>query len=88
MPEYRVSFDEIEDGVATFALFKDGDFQELVRYPVDDIPDGATVNDQFRPEFDDNGEIVALQYDEELTKREHEEYKEAMERRKEMLDDN
>lgn len=87
MSEYRMSFDEIEEGIATFALFENGNFQELLRFSVDDIPEGATVNDQFRPEFDDDGEVIAMQYDEELTEREHEAYKEAMERRKDMLDD-
>lgn len=87
MAEYRVSFGDVEDEIAQLKLYEDGEFQDYLRYHVEELPEGATKGDQFRPVFDD-GEIVALHYDEELTEREREKGKEAVERYKEMLDDN
>jgi hypothetical protein len=87
MAEYRVSFDEIEDGVVTLPLYKDEEFQRLLRYDIDELPEGASPDDQFRPEFNDDGEVVALHYDEELTQRKHEEFADAVERHRELLDD-
>jgi hypothetical protein len=90
MVDRHVSFEEIEDGVATFVLYKDEGPSESFRYPVDELPAGVDrdqLDCAFRPEFDDDGEIVALHYDEELTQREHEKTKEAIEEYKEMLDD-
>jgi flagellar motility protein MotE (MotC chaperone) len=89
MPEYRASFNEIEEGVATFALYKDEEFQEHLRYAVEDLPDGVDstqLDDQFRPEFED-GEVVALHYDQELTEQKHEEFDEGDERYRQLLDD-
>lgn len=89
MTEYRVSFNRIEDDVATFALYKDEEFQEHLHYGVDELPEGVNqtqLDDQFRPEFED-GEIVALHYDRELTERKHEEFSEGDERYKNLLDD-
>ena len=89
MSEPRVSFDEIEDGVATFVLYKD-DSRELLLYPVDELPEGAErehLFGQFRPEFDDNGEIVALHYDQELTEREHEKAQSIIEKYQDTTDD-
>jgi hypothetical protein len=86
----RVLFDEIEDEVATFVLYKDEGRRELFRYPVDELPEGVD-RDQFggtfRPELDEDGDIVALHYDEELTEQSRAEAEEAYERYKEMLDD-
>jgi hypothetical protein len=86
----RVLFDEIEDEVATFVLYKDEGSRELFRYPIDDLPKGVD-RDQFgctfRPELDDNGDIVALHYDKELTEQSREEAEEAYEQYKEMLGD-
>lgn len=86
----RVLFGEIEEGIATFVLYKDDPPTELFRYPVDELPPGVD-RDQFgctfRPEFNDDGEIVALHYDEELTEQAQEEADAAYERYKELLDD-
>jgi hypothetical protein len=90
MPKYRVSFNDIEDGIAQLTLHKDDDIEEFLHYSLDDSPMGLERDDlgnQFRPEFDDDGEIVALHYDEELTERKREEYTEAAERHNERLDD-
>lgn len=86
MSGYRVSFGDIEDDVAQLKLYKDGEFQDYLRYHIEELPEGATKGDQFRPEFDD-GEIVALHYDDKLTEREREKSREAVGRYKEMLDD-
>jgi hypothetical protein len=87
MPEYRVSYHDFEDGIATLKLFKDEEFQEHLRYSVEELPDGATATDQYRPEFDDDGEIIALHYDEELTKQKRKEFDEGIEKYKDMLDE-
>jgi hypothetical protein len=86
MSEYRVSFGDIEDEVAQLKLYKDGEFEDYLRYRMEELPEEATKGDQFRPIFDD-GEIVELRYDEELTEQEREKGREAVERYKEMLDD-
>lgn len=89
MTEDHVSFSEIEDGVATFVLYKDEGPSELFRYPLDELPPGVNRDQfgcEFRPEYDDDGEIVALHYDEELTQREHEKAQSAIEELKEMTD--
>lgn len=69
MTDYRVSYHDYEEGIATLKLFKNGEFQEHLRYSVEELPDGATATDQYRPEFNDDGEIIALHYDEELTEK-------------------
>lgn len=89
MTEPYVSFREIEEGIATFVLYRDDGPRELFRYPLDELPPGVDRDQsgcEFRPEFDD-GEIVALHYDEELTQREHEKARTAVEELKEMADD-
>ena len=89
MPEYRVSFNRIEDGVATFALYEDGDFQENIHYSVENLPNGVEptqLDDQFRPEFEDE-EIVALHYDPDLTRRKNDEFGDGDGRYGELLGD-
>ncbi|MFC6962059.1 hypothetical protein [Halocatena marina] len=89
MTEYRVSFNRIEDGVATFALYKDEEFQKHLQYDAEDLPEGVDqtqLDDQFRPEFED-GEVVALHHDQELTERKHGEFSEGDERYRNLLDD-
>lgn len=90
MTEPYVSFHEIEDGVATLVLYKPEGPSELFHYPVDELPPGADRDQfggKFRPEFDDDGEIAALHYDEELTQRKQEEAKAELEEYREMIDD-
>jgi hypothetical protein len=91
MAESYVSFNEIEDDVATFVLYTDDPPRELLYYPIDDLPPGVERDQlgcKFRPEFDDDGDIVALHYDEELTQRKHEQAKAELEEFEEMLNDN
>ncbi len=91
MTERYVSFREIEDGVATFVLYKEEGPRELFYYSLDELPEGVDreqLGCEFRPEFDDEGEIAALHYDEELTQREDEKAKAAVEEFKEMVEDN
>lgn len=87
MPDYRVSFLKIEEGVAKLALYKDEDHQDVLYYDIEDLPDGAQPTDQFRPEFNDDKEVVTLHYDDELTERKSKDFKEIIERRKEKSDD-
>lgn len=90
MTEYRVSFDEIEDEVAKLILYKDDEFQEHLRYHIEELPDGAErdhLGGDFRPEFDEEETITALHYDEELSKRKREEAEEGVKRFKEKLED-
>ncbi|UPM45303.1 hypothetical protein [Halocatena salina] len=90
MTERHVSFREIEDGVATFVLYKEEGPSELFRYPLDDLPEGVDRDQygcEFRPELDDDGKIVALHYDKELTQREHEKAQSAIEELKGMTDE-
>lgn len=87
MTEYRVSYHDYEDGIATLKLFKNGEFQENLHYPVGELPEGAAATDQYRPEFDDDGEIIALHYDEELTKQKRGEFDEGVDKYKDMLDE-
>jgi hypothetical protein len=66
---YRVAFIDIEDGYAKFILYKDEEIREDFHYPVNELPEGVKrehLDDQFRPEFDDEGNIVALHHDQEL----------------------
>jgi hypothetical protein len=88
--EYRVAFADIEDGFAKFVLYKNND-RKYFNHPLDQLPEGVNqddLGDQFRPEFDDNGEIVALHHDEELTEQMNKEYDKAHEQFKEMREDN
>lgn len=90
MTEDYVSFNEIEEGVVTLVLYKADGSRELFYYKLDELPAGVDRDQlgcKFRPEFNDNGEIAELHYDEELTQREHEKAQEAVEKYKEMLDD-
>lgn len=87
MPDYRVSFHDLEEGIAKLKLYKDGDVQDHLQYPIDELPEGATATDQYRPEFDEAGEITALHYDAELTEQMREEFDEGVEKYKDMLDD-
>lgn len=90
MSEYRVSFNDIEDGMAHLSLHEDDEIREFLHYPIDDLPMGLERDDlgnQFRPTFDDDGSIVELRYDEELTKRKRWEYKEAADSHRNRLND-
>lgn len=91
MSEYRVSFDEIEDGVAKFTLYENEEAQEHLTYSIDNLPEGVEpshLNDQFHPEFDDTGEIVALHYDQDLTEQKYRDFEKAAEKHEELLEDN
>lgn len=85
MTERRLSYHDLEDSIATLKLFEDGDFQEYFHWNVEELPDGAEPGDQYRPEFED-GELVALQYDEELTEQKMEDFEESLEWLEEMRD--
>lgn len=90
MSEYRVSFNDIEDDMAHLTLHEDDEIREFLHYPINDLPMGlerADLGNQFRPTFDDDGSIVELQYDEELTEQKREEYKRAADRHRNRLDD-
>ena len=87
MAERRLSYHDREDGIATLRLVEDGDVQEHFRWSVDDMPDEAIPGDQYRPEFED-GELVAIHYDEELTAQKRKEFQDAVERHDAMLEDN
>lgn len=87
MKERRLSYQEIEDRVATLILFENEEILKHFRKPVEELPDGAEPGDQYRSEFED-GELVAMEYDEELTKKKQEEFKDAREKYNEMLEDN
>jgi hypothetical protein len=91
MEGYRVAFIDVEEGLAKFTLYKDDEVKDDFIYPVDDLPDGVKMehlDDQFRPEFDDEGNIVELHYDEELTEQKREDFKKAVETPWEELEDN
>jgi hypothetical protein len=90
MSEYRVSFDEIEDEVAKFTLYENEEPQEHLTYSIDNLPDGVELqqlNDQFCPEFDGAGNIVALHYDQEITDQKRRDFEEAAKKHDELLDD-
>lgn len=90
MVEYRVSFDEVENEVAKFTLYENDEPQKHLSYSVDNLPQGVErdhLNDQFRPEFDENGEIIALHYDKDYTEQKRRDFKEAEKKHKELLDD-
>lgn len=88
---YRVAFAEIEDGFAKFRLYRDDELLDYLDYPIEELPNGVNqeqLGKQFRPEFDDDDEIVALHYDKELTERKHAEAQEAIAEYREMVEDN
>jgi hypothetical protein len=87
MTERRLSYHELEDGVVTLTLFEDGDMKEDFYWYVEDMPDGAEPGDQYRPEFED-GELVAIHYDEELTSQKRKEFQESIEWHDQMLEGN
>lgn len=87
MTERRLSYHELEDGIATLILFEDDEIQEDFYWDVEELPDGAIPGYQYRPEFED-GELVAMHYDEELTEKKRDDFKEAVEWYNEMLEDN
>lgn len=87
MVERRLSYHELEDGIATLVLFEDDEIQEEFLWKVEDLPDGAIPGYQYRPEFED-GELVAMHYDEELTEKKREDFKDAVEWYNKMLEDN
>lgn len=96
MTDYRAEFIQVEDEIATFKVYKDEKFQKYLKYHIEKVPThvdgtpdkGARVDDQFRPEFDDDGNIVTLHYDEELTEQKLIEAQEAVADYREMLEDN
>jgi hypothetical protein len=85
MTERRLSYHDLENGIATFRLFENGDFQEYFHWDVDELPDGAEPGDQYRPEFED-GELVTMHYDEGLTERKWDDFEESLEWLEEMRD--
>lgn len=87
MTERRLLYQELEGDVTTLVLFEDRDIIEDFYWDVEDMPDGAEPGDQYQPEFED-GKLVALHYDEELTAQKRKDFKDAIERHKEMLEDN
>jgi hypothetical protein len=87
MKERRLSYQDREDGIATLTLFDDEKIIEDFYWDVEEMPDGAVPGDQYQPEFED-GELVALHYDEELTKKKRKEIEAAVERHQERLEEN
>jgi hypothetical protein len=87
MTERRLSYQDREDGIATLVLFKGRERLEDFYWDVEDLPDEAVPGDQYRPEFED-GELVAMHYDEELTEKKREDVKDAIKWHNEMLEDN
>lgn len=87
MKDRRLSYQEVEDGIATLVLFENEEIIEHFHKPVEELPDGAEPGDQYRSEFE-GGELVTMRYDEELTKKKEEEFKEADRKFSEMLEDN
>ncbi|MBZ6493674.1 hypothetical protein [Natrinema longum] len=66
MSDYRVSFRNIEEGVARMALYKDSERERFFIWDPDEFPDEIGDNAQFRPTFEDE-KTVSLEYDQELT---------------------
>lgn len=87
MIERRLSYQDLEDGVATLILFENEEIVDDFYWSVEDMPDGAEPGDQYHPEFED-GELVALQYDEELTEQTFEEHQDALDWYNEILEEN
>lgn len=88
---YRVAFVDIKDGYAKFTLYEDEEVLANFDYPIDELPEGVKkdhLDEQFKPEFDDDGEIVALRHDQELTEQKYEEYEEAYKRFEERRENN
>ncbi|WP_248903507.1 hypothetical protein [Halocatena marina] len=85
MTERRISYHDLEDGIATLKVFEDSNFQGYLHWNVEELPDEAEPGDQYRPEFED-GELVALQYDKELTDQKWEDFEESREWLEEMRD--
>lgn len=87
MTERRLSYQDLEDGIATLILFEGRERLEEFYWDVEDMPDGAVPGDQYQPEFED-GELVALHYDKELTEKKQEDVEDAIEWYNEMTEDN
>lgn len=87
MTERRLSYQDREDGIATLVLFEGRERIEDFYWDVDDLPDGAVPGDQYQPVFED-GELVTLHYDEELTRKKREDVKDAIKWHNEVVEDN
>lgn len=86
MTELRVSFDGIKDGMAQLTLYINGDVREYFHTSLDNMPAETGLGDQFTPLLDD-GTVVGLQYDRELSERKHEKGREAIETYNDMLEE-
>lgn len=76
--------------MATLVLYKPDGPSELFHYQLDELPPGVDRDQfggKFRPEFNGDGAIAELHYDEELTQRKQEEAKAELEEYREMIDD-
>jgi hypothetical protein len=73
----------IEDGAATFALFDDGGIVGRTAMAPGDLPDDTDNGDHFWVEIED-GDIVELQYDPELTAHSQEEAQDAVKTHRKM----
>ncbi|UPM41647.1 hypothetical protein [Halocatena salina] len=82
MKERRLSYQDHEDGIATLILFENEKIIERFHKDVGELPDDAAIGDQYQPEIED-GELVAMQYDEELTKKKQKEVEDAIQRHRE-----
>lgn len=82
MKERRLSYQDREDGIATLILFENEKIIERFHRAVEELPDGAAIGDQYRPDIEDS-ELIAMQYDEELTKKKRKEVEDAIQRHRE-----
>jgi hypothetical protein len=73
----------IEDGAATFALFDDGGIVGRTAMAPEDLPVNTENGDHFWVEIED-GDIVELQFDPELTAQSQEEAQDAVETHRKM----
>lgn len=87
MKDRRLSYQDSEDGIAILVLFDNEETIDSFHVSIEELPEEASLGDQYQPEVED-GELVAMQYDEELTKRKREEVEEAIEQHKEPHEEN
>lgn len=78
----RLSYQGRDEDIATLILFENEEIVERFYRDVEELPEEATIGDQYRPEIED-GELVAMQYDEGLTKKKRKEVEEAIQRHRE-----
>ncbi|WP_248908397.1 hypothetical protein [Halocatena marina] len=82
MEERRLSYQDRENGIATLILFENEEIIERFHRDAEELPDGATIGDQYQPEIRD-GELVAMHYDEELTEKKRKEIEDTIQRHQE-----